>query len=95
MLVLAFNFWESPTIQAQDSNQNATLRFSLITCDAGEDIYTIWGHTAIRVVDSMNQTDIVYNYGSFDFNTPYFIAWDCDFYILENLVFDINKLRTK
>ena len=74
MLVLAFNFWESTTIQAQDSNQNATLRFSLITCDAGEDIYTIWGHTAIRVVDSMNQTDIVYNYGSFDFNTPNFIA---------------------
>ena len=72
MLVLAFNFWESTTIQAQDSNQNATLRFSLITCDAGEDIYTIWGHTAIRVVDSMNQTDIVYNYGSFDFNTPNF-----------------------
>lgn len=74
MLVLAFNFWESTTIQAQDSNQNATLRFSLITCDAGEDIYTIWGHTAIRVVDSMNQTDIVYNYGSFDFNTPNFVA---------------------
>jgi len=74
MLVLAFHFLESPTIQAQDSSQNATLRFSLITCDAGEDIYTIWGHTAIRVVDSVNHTDIVYNYGSFDFNTPNFIA---------------------
>lgn len=70
MLVLAFQIWESPTTQAQDSIQDAKLRFSLITCDAGEDLYTIWGHTAIRVVDSLNHTDIVYNYGSFDFNTP-------------------------
>ena len=74
ILVLAFHLLNSPTIQAQDSIQNTNLRFSLITCDAGEDIYTIWGHTAIRVIDSVNHTDIVYNYGSFDFNTPNFIA---------------------
>jgi hypothetical protein len=74
ILVLAFQCWISPTIQAQDSTQDAKLRFSLITCDAGEDLYTIWGHTALRVTDSLNHTDIVYNYGSFDFNTPNFIA---------------------
>ncbi len=74
ILVLAFQLSKSTTTQAQDSTQDANLRFSLITCDAGEDIYTIWGHTAIRVIDSVNHTDIVYNYGSFDFNTPYFIA---------------------
>jgi hypothetical protein len=73
-LVLAFQLSKSTTTQAQDSTQDAKLRFSLITCDAGEDIYTIWGHTAIRVIDSVNHTDIVYNYGSFDFNTPNFIA---------------------
>ena len=74
ILVLAFQLSKSTTTQAQDSTQDAKLRFSLITCDAGEDIYTIWGHTAIRVIDSVNHTDIVYNYGSFDFNTPNFIA---------------------
>jgi hypothetical protein len=73
-LVLAFQLSKSTITQAQDSTQDAKLRFSLITCDAGEDIYTIWGHTAIRVIDSVNHTDIVYNYGSFDFNTPNFIA---------------------
>ena len=72
--VLAFHLLNSPTIQAQDSIQNTNLRFSLITCEAGEDIYTIWGHTALRVIDSVNHTDIVYNYGSFDFNTPNFLA---------------------
>ena len=74
ILVLALQLSKSTTTQAQDSTQDAKLRFSLITCDAGEDIYTIWGHTAIRVIDSVNHTDIVYNYGSFDFNTPNFIA---------------------
>lgn len=53
---------------------NARLRVSILTCDAGEDVYTAWGHTAIRIVDSINGTDYVFNYGTFDFNTPYFIT---------------------
>lgn len=52
----------------------AEMRVSLLTCDAGEDLYTIWGHTAIRIIDSTHHTDIVYNYGTFDFNEPNFIA---------------------
>ena len=52
----------------------ARLRVSILTCDAGEDIYTAWGHTAIRIVDSVNGTDYVFNYGTFDFNTPFFIT---------------------
>ena len=74
ILIVAFQFSKSNNIKAQDSTNNARLRFSLITCDAGADIYTIWGHTAIRVIDSTNNTDIVYNYGSFNFNTPNFVG---------------------
>ncbi|MEK0423121.1 MAG: hypothetical protein RLZ95_1031 [Bacteroidota bacterium] len=58
----------------QDTIANSKLRISILTCDAGEDIYTIWGHTAVRVVDSINNTDYVFNFGTFDFNTPNFIA---------------------
>jgi len=50
------------------------IQISIITCAAGEEIYSIWGHTAVRVVDSVNQTDIVFNYGTFNFNEPNFIA---------------------
>ena len=74
ILLCSFSFALSNNIKAQDSTQNTKLRFSLITCDAGDDLYTIWGHTAIRVIDSLNHTDFVFNYGSFDFNTPNFIA---------------------
>jgi hypothetical protein len=44
----------------------AAIRFSLITCGPGEEIYSVFGHTAIRVVDSTTGTDLVYNYGTFD-----------------------------
>jgi hypothetical protein len=71
---LNLGFGLNNTLHAQDSTQNTPLRFSLITCDAGDDLYTIWGHTAIRVIDSVHQTDRVYNYGSFDFETPNFLA---------------------
>lgn len=64
----------APIQNSIDSLTHSKLRFSLITCDAGDDLYTIWGHTAIRVIDSVNHTDFVFNYGSFDFSTPNFVA---------------------
>jgi len=73
-IVIILGFFGATKAQTQDSTKNTDLRFSLLTCDAGDDLYTIWGHTAIRVIDSAHHTDIVYNYGSFDFNEPNFIA---------------------
>jgi hypothetical protein len=45
---------------------------SIITCGTGSEIYSLFGHTAIRIRDADNQIDEVYNYGTFDFNTPNF-----------------------
>jgi len=45
---------------------------SLVTCDPGTEIYSVFGHTAIRVTDPVNGFDLVYNFGTFDFNTPNF-----------------------
>lgn len=59
-------------ISAQDSTSQ--LRISLLTCGAGEELYSTWGHTAIRIIDNRAQTDIVYNFGFFDFNDPDFYA---------------------
>ncbi|WP_297338081.1 DUF4105 domain-containing protein [Algoriphagus sp.] len=49
-----------------------TYRISLLTCDPGEDLYMAFGHSAIRVLDSAKGTDYVFNYGTFNFNTPNF-----------------------
>ena len=43
---------------------------SLITCDPGSELYMLFGHSAIRVNDG--DRDLIYNYGTFDFNTPGF-----------------------
>jgi hypothetical protein len=47
-------------------------RISLLTCTPGEELYARYGHTAIRVCDSVNELDIVFNYGIFNFNTDHF-----------------------
>ncbi|MDD2385615.1 MAG: DUF4105 domain-containing protein [Bacteroidales bacterium] len=45
---------------------------SLLTQDAGDELYAYFGHTAIRIKDDSLHIDRVYNYGTFNFNTPNF-----------------------
>ena len=45
---------------------------SLITVGPGSDLYSKFGHSAIRLNDPDQNLDIAYNYGTFDFNTPNF-----------------------
>ena len=71
-LLLLFGLFTSSHLIAQDSSK-AALQISILTCAPGEDVYTAWGHTAIRIIDSSKQTDIVYNFGTFDFDTPNFL----------------------
>jgi hypothetical protein len=61
--LLCFIFINS-TAYTQDSSH---MRISLLTCTPGDDLYAIFGHTALRVTDSSSVTDIVFNYGTFNF----------------------------
>ena len=45
---------------------------SLLTCSGGREVYEQYGHTAIRFNNNRG-TDITFNYGVFDFNTPDFV----------------------
>jgi len=45
---------------------------SLITCSPGSELYSVFGHSAIRVKDTTSGSDLIFNYGVFDFNTPNF-----------------------
>nr|WP_315162502.1 DUF4105 domain-containing protein [uncultured Flavobacterium sp.] len=46
---------------------------SVLTCGTGNESYSLFGHTAVRVSDPENFIDVVYNYGAFDFGTPNFV----------------------
>ena len=43
-------------------------KISLLTCDEGNEIYTLFGHSAIRVFDPESGLDEVYNWGMFSFS---------------------------
>ena len=59
-------------VKAQRLPLSETAVASVLTCGPGDDFYTTFGHTAIRICDTACGIDLVYNYGTFDFDTPHF-----------------------
>lgn len=59
---------------SQNLSLSKEAKISVITCGLGNESYSFFGHTAIRVADPVNNIDVVYNYGNFDFRTPNFVA---------------------
>ena len=47
-------------------------KVSVLTCNPGREPFAIFGHSAIRVSDSVSGIDAVFNYGTFDFDDPNF-----------------------
>jgi len=70
--IAVFLFLSCITGFAQANHDSCTMEISLLTCAPGADLYSIFGHTAIRVRDARRGMDIVYNYGTFDDSDPLF-----------------------
>ncbi len=56
-------------------SQPCPLRISLLTCAPGEELYSTFGHTALRVTDSAAGTDYVFNYGTFEFGPDFYMQF--------------------
>ena len=67
LLLLISYQWLYSSVQLSEGS-----KISLLTCSSGEELYSVFGHSAIRVNDPDNKIDLVYNYGTFDFSTSYF-----------------------
>ena len=70
LFIFHFSFFIFNSAIAQDSSH---LRISLLTCTPGDELYSTFGHSAFRIVDSSkafndNWRDVVYNYGTFNFD---------------------------
>ncbi|MCL2480844.1 MAG: DUF4105 domain-containing protein [Spirochaetaceae bacterium] len=71
------------TVAAQDAVPNNSLSpkitlsrssvISMITIYPGDQIYSLFGHSAFRVYDPENGIDRMYNYGTFDFTDGFFV----------------------
>ena len=62
------------SLQSAHSQDKSDTTVYLITCGPGTETYSIYGHSALRIVIPEKNSDLIYNWGVFDFNTPNF-AW--------------------
>ncbi|MBR5440230.1 MAG: DUF4105 domain-containing protein, partial [Prevotella sp.] len=53
---------------------DSTISISLLTCQAGEESYSLYGHTAIRYVNREQGVDVAVNYGIFDMSQSNFVV---------------------
>lgn len=66
-LLLIFGELTGKALTVSDST-----RISILTCAPGNELYSLFGHTAIRLQDPATNLDVVFNYGTFDFRTRHF-----------------------
>jgi hypothetical protein len=72
ILVGAIFFTKISTAQLPAVMLTDSAKVSMLTCSEGEELYSIFGHSAIRITDPIIGLDWVFNYGTFDFSDPNF-----------------------
>jgi len=71
--IISFIFLLISSVSLFSQFSNDTTAY-LLTCGPGTETYSIYGHSALRIVIREKNSDTVYNWGVFDFDTPNF-AW--------------------
>jgi len=65
----------TPVSAQEDMPPMDSVEISLLTCQPHDEVYSLYGHTAIRWHDMRKGGyDLAFNYGVFNFNAPYFVA---------------------
>jgi len=72
IILFSIIFLSALCLKAQQLTFSDSAVVSLITCSPGEEVYEKFGHSAIRVKDTRNGIDVVFNYGIFSFETEDF-----------------------
>lgn len=78
-ILLLLGFLSLTEVMAHKDNQPPypaqfdSVEVSLLTCSPHEEIYSLYGHTALRWYDLSKGEDIAFNWGVFDFKKPYFV----------------------
>lgn len=88
--ILIFSLFSLLTT-AQNLNVSSAAQISLLTCAPGNELYSTFGHSAIRINDTLTGVDVVYNYGIFDFDTPNFY-W---LFVQGKLLYKLEAERTR
>lgn len=75
LITLLFSFATSSkaTEEPTPLEQMDSVDISLLTCSPGNEIWSLYGHTAIRFEDRMHHVDYAINYGMFNMRQKYFV----------------------
>lgn len=78
LMVLLTNGIASGTVKDDSKEDSALCYFdsvevSLLTCEPHDEVYSLYGHTAIRLVDKNVGNDIAVNFGMFDSSSKHFV----------------------
>lgn len=66
VLLISFGFQSFAANNKLPVLLSENAQISLLTCDEGDEIYSLFGHSALRIFDLENQIDIVFNWGMFE-----------------------------
>ena len=72
---LQYGFEESTSNSYSKFNQTSLSeqsQISILICGPGQELYSKFGHAAIRIIDNKKNIDRVFNYGTFDPSLPNF-----------------------
>ena len=62
------------SVNAKSHTLSSQAQISLLTISpSDEEVYTVYGHSAIRIQDQPHQIDLIFDYGRFSFSKPNFI----------------------
>lgn len=65
---------QNESVLTKDLHESCdSIEISLLTCSPHDEVYSLYGHTAIRYQDKSKGLDLAINYGVFSFEKPYFI----------------------
>ena len=70
-LLIFFPIWVFSYSLNISENIEST-EISVLTCDPGNEIYSLFGHSALRIKNSVNGQDLVVNWGLFEFSESQF-----------------------
>ena len=71
-ILLFFSSITSANAQSGITDMDS-VEISLLTCSHHQEVYSLYGHTAIRYYDPHNHIDYAFNYAMFNFHRPFFV----------------------
>ena len=60
--------------KADSKKENEEFKISILSIGEGQSLADAFGHTGIRIIDKKTNSDVVFNFGIYDYNAPNFYS---------------------